>query len=166
MIRTFTVPGKAVGKQVARISGRKGQGRHGHTPTKTAEYMARIRKAYLDDYPNSTELQGPLGITVTEYRRRPKHHYRKVGGQTSTKLHAWAPCYCSTTPDLSNLMKAVEDAIQSNPKKHGKVCYKNDAQIAFYRDCSQVYINRRDMEPWIFIEVYELESHGSCCTSR
>lgn len=148
MIRTFIVRGKAVGKQ---RTGQKGKTRF--TPAKTRAFEAHVRSEYLQQYPLAEMLQGPLAIRITEQRTRPQGHYRKKRGQITTFVYDNAPRYCSTKPDISNIVKSVEDALEG-------ACYKNDAQIAILERCMSVYQDKRHLEGWLEVMVYELEPRG------
>lgn len=61
-------------------------------------------------------LEGPLSLRVTFYVPRPKGHYGKRG------LRASAPGYPAVRPDVTKLLRAVEDACNG-------VLWRDDSQI-------------------------------------
>lgn len=65
-------------------------------------------------------LDGPLSITVTFYRPRPKGHFGS--GRNAGSLRASAPTHPVTKPDLLKLARAVEDALTG-------IVYRDDSQI-------------------------------------
>lgn len=69
---------------------------------------------------SGTLLDGPLVVTITFYRVRPKGHFR--GGVNSSMLKPSAPPYPDVKPDVLKLARAVEDAMSG-------VLYRDDSQI-------------------------------------
>lgn len=65
-------------------------------------------------------LDGPLQVTFTFYRERPKSHYRT--GRFSGVLKDSAPAFPTTRPDALKLARSVEDACSG-------VLYRDDSQI-------------------------------------
>lgn len=63
-------------------------------------------------------MQGPLHLVVCFVMPRPKHHYRANG-----ELKPNAPKYHTSKPDVTKLMRGLEDAMTS-------VVWKDDAQVA------------------------------------
>lgn len=61
-------------------------------------------------------FQGALALTLTFYRVRPKGHFGVRG------LRAGAPGYPTTKPDVTKLVRAVEDALTG-------VVWRDDAQV-------------------------------------
>lgn len=68
---------------------------------------------------------GPLKLTTIFYMPRPKCHYGKNG------LRPSAPPFPDKKPDLSKLVRAIEDAMTG-------IVYVDDAQVVFY-DVSKRY---------------------------
>ena len=62
-------------------------------------------------------LEGPLFVTFSFYRVRPKGHLKKDGNLTSS-----APLYPTTRPDLLKVARGIEDSLTG-------VIYKDDSQI-------------------------------------
>lgn len=152
MIRTFNIKGKAVGKQRARIYVRGSKVR-GVTPPKTRTFEAHVKAEYHRQYPRAPLLTGPLCIKITEHRERPQNHYKRKGGAITHWLRKGAPGFCPTRPDLSNIVKSIEDALEG-------ACFKNDSQIARIL-AESIYKNDRHLEAYIKVEVWELEAHRS-----
>jgi Holliday junction resolvase RusA-like endonuclease len=61
-------------------------------------------------------LDGPLALAVTFHVPRPKGHYGKRG------LRPTAQVYPTTRPDVTKLLRAVEDACTG-------VVWRDDAQV-------------------------------------
>ena len=87
---------------------------------------------------------GPVQLDLTFEMPRIKAHYRPDGA-----VRATAPVYCSKTPDLSKLVRSVEDSLQG-------IVFKNDSQVAKIV-CSKIYA---DGEPGVTIVVSQLPSKG------
>lgn len=65
-------------------------------------------------------LDGPLEVSFTFYRERPKGHYRT--GKNASLLRDVAPTFPVTRPDALKLARAVEDALTG-------VLWRDDSQI-------------------------------------
>jgi crossover junction endodeoxyribonuclease RusA len=65
-------------------------------------------------------MLGPLGVSFTFYVRRPQAHYRT--GAHSGELKPSAPQRPVTRPDVTKLVRAVEDACTS-------IVWRDDSQI-------------------------------------
>jgi len=66
---------------------------------------------------NRELYKGPLRLEVTFYRVRPKSHYTGKGALTRS-----APLMPTTKPDLTKLIRPLEDALRG-------IVFKDDAQI-------------------------------------
>ena len=107
----FSVLGHAVAK------GRPRLGRSGvYTPEETRRYEEIVRAAAVVAMGNKGPLTGPVILRVTEYREMPKAWSKKKRAEMD-----WHPC--ETKPDVSNLAKGIEDALN-------EVCYLDDSQVA------------------------------------
>jgi len=71
-------------------------------------------------WPGRTLLDGPLELHVIFYAPRPKGHYGS--GRNSGVLKHHAPAYPIVKPDVTKLLRAVEDAITG-------ICWRDDAQV-------------------------------------
>jgi Holliday junction resolvase RusA-like endonuclease len=69
-------------------------------------------------------LDGPLSLRITFYMPRPKGHFRsaKQAEATGRPLRPSAPAYPTVKPDVSKLVRAVEDALTG-------VVWRDDAQV-------------------------------------
>lgn len=65
-------------------------------------------------------LRGPLKVTMTFFRPRPKSHYRT--GKNAHLLRDSAPARPTTRPDVLKLARAAEDSMTG-------VLYADDSQI-------------------------------------
>ncbi|MGH7129690.1 MAG: RusA family crossover junction endodeoxyribonuclease [Planctomycetaceae bacterium] len=65
-------------------------------------------------------LTGPLSVSMTFFRTRPKSHYGS--GRNSGVLKASAPAHPTNRPDLLKLARAVEDALTG-------IVWCDDAQV-------------------------------------
>jgi len=65
---------------------------------------------------------GQVGMSVVFYVQRPKNHYAR--GDRSLALRRDAPSFVGKAPDLSKLVRSVEDSLTG-------VLYRDDAQLAW-----------------------------------
>lgn len=113
-MRYFSMRGVPVGKGRARVT-RTG---HAYTPQKTRDYESAVKLAYMEAVKDKPYEKGvPLILSLGCAYPIPKNDSRK---KRAEKL-------CGTTkptvkPDLSNVLKAVEDALNG-------IAYADDAQI-------------------------------------
>jgi Holliday junction resolvase RusA-like endonuclease len=63
-------------------------------------------------------LGGPLSLTITFLRQRPKSHYRKDGTLKPGAFHEWP----TTKPDCTKLVRSTEDALKG-------IAWRDDAQV-------------------------------------
>lgn len=66
-------------------------------------------------------VSGPLEVEMTFIMPRPKSHY--ASGRNAGQLRRSAPRWPSTTPDLSKLIRATEDALTDS------AVWRDDAQV-------------------------------------
>lgn len=116
----FRVDGAPVGKERPR------RGRYGnfYTPDRTREYENRVRWAFADKYAGMEPWAGPVKIEV--------------------RAHVKSPV---STPDGSNILKAVEDALNG-------LAYKDDAQVV-----SALVVKRKAQNAkaqWISVSLEEV----------
>lgn len=81
----------------------------------TAPWMTLVKFA-AGEYYRGPLLTGPISLQVTFLFHHPKSHYGKTG------LRKTAPKVMTTKPDLSKLVRAVEDAMTG-------VIWKDDSQV-------------------------------------
>lgn len=65
-------------------------------------------------------LDGPLELTITFYLPRPKSHFGS--GRNASSVRGGAPAFPTVKPDVSKLIRAVEDAITG-------IVWRDDAQV-------------------------------------
>lgn len=151
----FTVPGEPVGKGRHRSVTRKRRGADGKmttyiahiTPEKTEEYELRVKRAArqaVEAISGYSALLGPvmleLGIYVGIAASWPKNKRQMaISGEM----------YPTKKPDTSNILKAIEDAMN-------EVAYGDDAQITDH------HIKRRFSEnPRVEVILTPLSKAGS-----
>lgn len=119
----FVVYGKPVGKQRHRTT----KSGHIYTPPATVNYERLVRDKFISEFPAWEPHLGPVMLSVRAYYPFPKSWPKKKKAAIQKML---MQCGCipkMTTPDLSNIEKSVEDALN-------KVAYKDDNQI--FRHCN------------------------------
>ncbi len=82
---------------------------------------------------------GPLKLTACFFMPRPKGHYGKRG------LRPSSPPFPDKKPDLSKLVRALEDAMTG-------IVYGDDAQIVLY-DVSKLYAGNRVPPPGVSVTI-------------
>jgi len=85
-------------------------------------WMDSVRAAFLDKYEGTPKMQGPVLLMLTFYFFRPGNHYGT--GRNASRLKPWATkmSYKATRPDLTKLLRAVEDALTG-------FAWQDDAQV-------------------------------------
>lgn len=118
----FTVLGKsqpAGSKKAFTYRGKGGAIRAAVTDdnAKSKPWQACVASAAREAY-DGPLLDGPLRVSFTFYRQRPKGHISKATG----KLLPSADAYPTTKPDVLKLARGAEDALTG-------VIWRDDAQI-------------------------------------
>jgi Holliday junction resolvase RusA-like endonuclease len=98
---------------------------------------------YLIQKKPDSMLEGPLSLVVRAVMPRPKSHFGT--GKNSGKLKDSAPYWHSCKPDLSNIIKQIEDCMEG-------LFFKNDSQIA-----SEIVSKRYGLRPRWEIEISKLK---------
>jgi len=104
-------------------------------------WMGVVRFFAEENY-NGDVLAGPISLSLVFYLPRPKSHFGT--GRNAGKLKPSARKYPTTTPDLTKLVRAVEDALKG-------VTWKDDSQVVyqlntkFYRERPGVEVTIRDL---------------------
>ena len=90
-------------------------------------------------------LEGPLSLDLEFYFERPKSHFRT--GKYSHLLKKECTIYHKNTPDLSNLIKFVEDALIGS-------FYRDDRQIVII-NAIKYYCHNGNNKPKTIIGIKE-----------
>jgi len=116
---------------------------------RSTKLFERSVALYLRQYAPLQPLEGPVRFRIDFIHPRPRRLLQrtKSGQPVAPGLH-WKP----TTPDLSNLCKAIEDAAQVAGIIH------NDSQIAELHALD--FYSERDQEPRIVLTISELPEWG------
>ncbi len=112
----FIVPGNPQGKQRPRAF-RRGAHIGVYSPEKTVNYETYIKEMFAISYPNFVPLEGALRMTITAYLMIPKSTSKK-----KAKLMVERIIRPTKKPDMSNILKSAEDALNS-------LAYHDDKQI-------------------------------------
>lgn len=121
MIRFF-VPGRvaSAGSKTA-FKGKNGRVILAPASKFTKPWMDSVKWFAMKKVGPMCLLEGPLILTITFFLSRPQNHYGT--GRNAGKLKLSAPPYPMVTPDLTKLVRAVEDAITG-------IIWKDDKQVA------------------------------------
>ena len=106
----LTIPGPPVGKQRARVC-RTG---HAFTPAKTVNYEALVKQTFAAKYPDFVPMTGPVRMILSIYLMPSLDATRRL--KKGTRL------YPTIRPDISNILKSIEDALNG-------LAYVDDKQI-------------------------------------
>lgn len=142
MILKFAVLGRAVPKERPRF------GAHGvvYTPTRTVEYEQGVADAFIEAaeekyYPDII-YEGPVMVTVVEYRRIPLHTSR-----FRRQAMAAGDIEPIKRPDVDNVVKSVLDGLQKAE------AFKDDAQVVDLHVIKRYCDNLKHPEPEVEIQV-------------
>lgn len=121
----FTVPGEPVGKGRARSATRKRRDSSGKlvsyiahiTPEKTEEYELKVKLAAKEAMNGYAAISGPVMLELKIYVGIAASWPKK-----KRELAISGAMYPTKKPDSSNILKAIEDAMN-------EVSYADDAQI-------------------------------------
>jgi len=87
----------------------------------TKSWMDSVKWFAMNKVGRMCLLEGPLILTITFLLGRPKNHYGT--GKNAGKLKSSAPPYPMVTPDLTKMVRAVEDALTG-------IIWRDDKQVA------------------------------------
>ena len=138
MIRKFTVYGTPVGKGRPRFRN-TGKFVQAYTPEKTANYETLVKLAYQQEYGGEPLLTGALHMELLAYFPIPKST-----SKASRALMMFGKIWHIKKPDSSNVLKAVEDALNG-------IAYADDSAI-----CSLTVMKKYSDTPRVEIVLSEL----------
>jgi Holliday junction resolvase RusA-like endonuclease len=97
-----------------------------YNPPKYADYLDDLRYLFTDiKKEEKFYSENLLELSAIFYVPIPKSWSKK-------KKNIHEGKYCKVRPDLSNYIKAIEDAMEG-------IFFKNDSQIALYGKCAKIY---------------------------
>jgi Holliday junction resolvase RusA-like endonuclease len=96
--------------------------------------------------PEPELLTGPLGLVVVFTLRRPKSHFGT--GRNAATLKPSAPCWATTKPDATKLVRGLEDALTG-------VVWGDDAQVV-----EQTVTKRYGARTGADVHVWEVADDG------
>ena len=111
---------------------------------KSGDWKSDVRAAATENYAGPL-LTGPLVMELTFFFTRPKSHFGS--GKNADKLKAGAPEYPCGKPDLTKIVRGVEDALTS-------IIWKDDAQIV-RQHVEKCYAEKPGV--WINIEMQKTD---------
>jgi len=113
---TLIVPGEPQGKLRPKAF-RRGAHLGIYSPAKTVNYETYIKEMFAISYPDFVPLEGALRMTLTAWMMIPKSTSKKKAKLMDERIIRPAK-----KPDISNILKSVEDALN-------KLAYHDDSQI-------------------------------------
>lgn len=134
----FTIPGEPTGKGRARAARTK-FGVRMFTPEKTRSYEAIVRSIAAEAMGTMTPIEGPVAMHLRAYFSPPKSLKK-----ADRKLANAEELPVTKKPDASNVMKAIEDAMNG-------IVFKDDSQIVLATIC-KLYSPRPRVEVEISTE--------------
>jgi Holliday junction resolvase RusA-like endonuclease len=118
-----------------------------YSSSKDTSYADRIRWAWRQA--GSVDFgQASLELSVTAVFARPKAHWLVSGELSSAGI--FAGLHHRSSPDLSNIIKALEDALN-------RLAYVDDRQICSYGEARKVWTLTPDEAPRLEIALTSLE---------
>jgi len=124
----LTIPGEPMSKARPRMT------RSGivYTPKKTLNYETLIRELFIIKYPDFQPFEGPVRMSLSAWLKMPKTSKKKVEAMKSGEIRP------TKKPDMSNILKSVEDALNN-------LAYYDDKQIVEV-DVEKKYSSRPRIE--------------------
>lgn len=111
---------------------------------KSEPWMEQVKLAAMLAYPDNEVENGPCILSAQFYFMRPKYHFGT--GRNAGKVKASAPYCHAVFPDLSKLIRAIEDGITKS-----KVIWEDDSRICSYMDCRKKWTTEEER---VEIQVY------------
>lgn len=108
----LTIPGEPMGKARPRVT------KTGfiYTPKKTVNYETLIKELFIMKYPDFQPIEGPVEMVLNAWLKMPKSSNKKTGAMLIGEIRP------TKKPDMSNILKSVEDALNN-------LAYNDDKQI-------------------------------------
>ena len=135
-MRTFTIPGKPVGKGRPRFT-RSGRA---YTPKSTKDYEKAVKRAYRAKYGDVEPYEGAVLIRIWAFFPIPKSDSKK---KRKEKLER--KVLPTVIPDLDNIVKCVSDGLNG-------VAYHDDKQIVSIT-AHKIY----NGEPYVLVSLESFE---------
>lgn len=102
---------------------------------KSKDWMACVRQAAAEQYGQHELLRGPLQLSAVFYFQRPGSHFGS--GKNAGHIKSSAPTLHAQTPDLSKLLRSLEDALTG-------MIYSDDRLICRYVDCRREWTTEQE----------------------
>jgi Holliday junction resolvase RusA-like endonuclease len=136
---SFIIPGEAVPQARPKFA-RQGNFVRAYDPEKSRNYKAYVRMLAAEAY-QGPPLEGPVSLCVTVYRQPPSSWSK------SKIAHALAKHIRPITkPDLSNVVKGIEDALKG-------LVWRDDSQVV------DLYFQKwYSNDPKVEVEIHEISS--------
>ena len=112
----------------------------------TKAWMQNVKFFALKAVQRMVPETGPIHLCIVFYFEHPKGHYGT--GRNAGRLKESAPRDYTKKPDLSKLVRAVEDAITG-------IVWKDDSQVAQITAAKKYCDNRHKMGAYILIADFE-----------
>jgi Holliday junction resolvase RusA-like endonuclease len=116
---TFIVPGDAVPWKAPEVKLR-GKFRIGIMPKRASEQKGYMKFIAAQAWEGQEPMEGPVKLEINIYKGIPKSYSKKKRDQLLNGNRN----LCSATPDVTNVVKLVEDAIKG-------IIIKDDRQVCF-----------------------------------
>ena len=120
---TFTVighPEPGGSKRAVPLKGEKGGARVVDANRKVMPWRSLVAGAAQEAMQGTEPMRGALGLVVTFYVQRPRGHYGT--GRNAGTVKQSAPRAPTVRPDVTKLIRAVEDACTS-------ILWRDDSQV-------------------------------------
>lgn len=119
---------------------------HMHDDPRNVAYADRVRWAWRDA--GAVNFGGsPIELAVVAQFPRPKTHWRRDGALSSSESRA---SHKTSRPDLSNIIKAVEDALNG-------LAWTDDSQIVAYGRPRKVWTVEPGDPACMYVSIRSLE---------
>lgn len=154
-VRVYGTPVPQGSKRIGRTGGRvcRACGQHSGRPilldandAVLKPWRALVEGAARQALGLRQPLTGALILGPTFYLPRPPSHYTKAGRRKKA-----APVYPEYKPDLSKLIRAVEDSLSDAG------VWTDDARVVAYHQPSKVWAQDHDREPGALLQVWSVE---------